>query len=296
MDDITKRINRRVGQLVNKADRDIAKEYAQFMKDLRQLIGGYYEKFESGGELTYEEMAKYDRLNKLYKQVHGMSKQTYKGAEKVLETVLSEVYQEGYYLTGYGLEQEAQKYLKYSGVRPEVIVAALNNPISGLTLNDLMEKNRMEIEYKIRTTVNQGLVKGETYGTMAKNLKETLNGDYKKSMRVVRTEAHRVSEQGKQDSRDHAEASGIVITKTWRTMEDERVRSTHKHLDGVTINNDERFVSGGGEALYPGDFGIASEDINCRCLILQEVKEIKNANLQDIKEQTYEDFMEGVEG
>ena len=58
-------------------------------------------------------------------------------------------------------------------------------------------------------------------------------------------------------------------TKTWLTVLDERVRSTHSVLDGMTIGINELFVVGNSYMRYPHDIeGSVREIINCRCSIL----------------------------
>lgn len=80
--------------------------------------------------------------------------------------------------------------------------------------------------------------------------------------RVLETDAHRVYNAGLFDA---AEKAGAVL-KTWNTMLDDRVRETHEYLEGVTIPIDAEFYSyKGGKTLYPGQWGIAEEDCNCRC-------------------------------
>ncbi len=55
-------------------------------------------------------------------------------------------------------------------------------------------------------------------------------------------------------------------TKTWVTERDNRVRDTHKAVDGVTIPIKEYFVVGDGVMLAPHDeYNNPAECVNCRC-------------------------------
>lgn len=66
---------------------------------------------------------------------------------------------------------------------------------------------------------------------------------------------------------------GYIVTKTWNAIIDEVTRETHFELNGTTIPVDEYFVtSGGAAALAPKMFGVASEDIHCRCVITLNVR------------------------
>ena len=82
--------------------------------------------------------------------------------------------------------------------------------------------------------------------------------------RVVATDAHRIYNTAIFDSAKNAGAT----KKTWRTMTDPFVRDTHDYLEGVTVGIDEEFYTYNGDhAYFPGQFGVAEEDINCRCWV-----------------------------
>jgi uncharacterized protein with gpF-like domain len=53
----------------------------------------------------------------------------------------------------------------------------------------------------------------------------------------------------------------------WLTERDDKVRPSHEELDGTIIESDGAFDVNGALALYPGNTGEASEDINCRCVL-----------------------------
>jgi len=61
-----------------------------------------------------------------------------------------------------------------------------------------------------------------------------------------------------------------VKQKIWVTQQDGRVRKSHRKLDGQIVPKKDRFRIPGTNrrAMGPGQFGIAEEDINCRCQAL----------------------------
>ena len=80
--------------------------------------------------------------------------------------------------------------------------------------------------------------------------------------RIIETEAHRDANTAAYEA---AKKAGCT-TKTWHTMMDDRVRDSHRYLEGVTIPIDAEFYSAyGGHTMFPGQWGIADEDCNCRC-------------------------------
>ena len=66
---------------------------------------------------------------------------------------------------------------------------------------------------------------------------------------------------------------------------DKRTRPHHAQLDGQIREIDKPFEVAGRTALYPGGFGVASEDINCRCAVLQRAKwALDDDELETLKE------------
>lgn len=87
--------------------------------------------------------------------------------------------------------------------------------------------------------------------------------------RVIDTEYHRDFNAGLYDlGSEYRAHTGRKVMKTWITMNDEKVRDTHWHIDGMEVDFDKKFYTFDGDsARYPGDFGLAQNNINCRCRI-----------------------------
>lgn len=285
-------INRAVGQLVKEAERAIAKRYANTLNEVRAELAKYFEKYEQGGVLTYAEMARYDRLNRLVSRIDELLKKNHGELKKVIYDVLGESYKEGFYLTAWATETDTLSRLSYSVVKPETIIKMIENPISGLKLNQRLEKSRSEVVWKIQQEVTQGLVKGESYGMMSKRLKDTFEGDAEKSMRVVRTEAHRAMEDSKHDSAEHATKNGVVMLKEWNSVEDERVRSSHNELNGKQLPTNENFVGKLGSGPAPGQLGHPAEDINCRCFLTYTIDRIEKPDAKELEGMAFEEWKE----
>jgi hypothetical protein len=65
---------------------------------------------------------------------------------------------------------------------------------------------------------------------------------------------------------EQSRVTGRLLQKRWRTEHDDRVRASHKAVDGKTIPLYQSFNVGGYPMLYPGDpQGPADEVVNCRC-------------------------------
>ena len=94
-------------------------------------------------------------------------------------------------------------------------------------------------------------------------------------IRVVDTDMNRIYNDSILNVGERAEESEpeqgmptVGVTKTWETMMDERVRSTHFGLQSVSVPVNGRFHTWDGDsARYPGDFTDPNNNINCRCRI-----------------------------
>ena len=76
-----------------------------------------------------------------------------------------------------------------------------------------------------------------------------------KSMRIAKTEGHRVSQEATYTVQKKAKERGAEIVKQWDSTLDGKTRPTHRALDGQIVGVDEYFKSESGyKALYPGDF------------------------------------------
>lgn len=81
-------------------------------------------------------------------------------------------------------------------------------------------------------------------------------------MRIAETETHR---DGNTAAVETATKAGAA-TKTWVTMNDDRVRDTHFWLEGLTVGIDDDFYTYDGDhAPAPGLFQLAQNNVNCRC-------------------------------
>ena len=77
-----------------------------------------------------------------------------------------------------------------------------------------------------------------------------------------------------------------IKQKQWLTVGDSEVRSSHQSINGQIVDTNNAFTSiNGNQAQHPGGFGIAEEDIECRCSILAViVPESANINIPSTKD------------
>lgn len=270
-------------------EKEVRKIYKKILKELNGFLGNIYASYSEDDMLNYAMLAKAGMdarfLEEVEQHINSISPQVAREIQNTVQDTYEACYdgmRNAVVKAGGNNELLQQAFSTVKAVSPEVIRQAVNNPVSGLTLKDTLEKHRKEIIYDIKKSIGVGLTNGDRYSTMAKRIAESLDGDYNKAIRIARTETHRVRESGFNDAATEINAalkngkSGYVMAKTWRTMKDERVRpkrqkrKTYNHvkMDGVTIPQDELFIlPSGATCMCPSQTGVAGEDINCRCYV-----------------------------
>jgi len=271
IEDEFERLHRSIDGLEGQAFRKISREFAKSLEGLRNIVRDKYDQHAEEGSLTQSVMAKYNRREKLDKELREAARDVHVKVSKLTREELRQTYRKSFNGTRDIISSEAGRTIQ-GKVKREVVQEALQNPVSGLKLNDRLRRRRQDIVTEIQETVGQGIYRGESYSSMSNRLKETLDGNNKKARRIVRTETHRVQEQAKKHSLDHAHNQGVKMRKWWMTSDDEKVRAGHEHMgDKYSKENaipyEENFVNDetGGEGPAPGLLGVAEDDINCRC-------------------------------
>ena len=286
-----KTIHKKTDKMTEKVVKALKKQFEEMGKVILQEIASIHAKYEKGGKLTYEEMTKYNRLNTFISKINGYIDDLVKGEYKHISEGIKDCYKLSYEYMGYALETETQTYLNFGEIKSNQLQAVVDNPVSGLTLTDTLEKNRSQVIYDVKRTITQAIYNGYSYGTTAKLLKDVFQGDYVKAVRVARTEMARAVEVGKYESAMKAKEEGVIETKTWKTSRDSRVRDLHNKLYGKTIPVDEMFDLGDGyKGIGPKQTGYAWHDINCRCRLHYKIVDVKKPKHNSLAEMEFEEW------
>jgi HK97 family phage portal protein len=116
-----------------------------------------------------------------------------------------------------------------------------------------------------------GLDEGLTVSELQEQLIRSRAFSPRRALTIARTEATRFVNAGADEAISTAAAEGILVRKQWLTARDGEVRRAHVELDGDTVGHGEQFTSGSHHASFPGGFGVASLDANCRCTVIPVV-------------------------
>ena len=271
----------------------IRKYYKELMKDLNNFLGNEYAELAQDDKLTFEILHSKGKYARFIEEVEQRTNYFTGQAAKTIKDTVQTTYKRAFDGMVKAVEQSQSHYdlkLNLKGIKATTS-DVIKNAVKNTFLEDALEKNHKTVIYDIKQQIGVGLSHGDRMSTMARRINEQLDKDYKKATQIVRTECHRVREAGYQDSSEHINNmlkdsdSDYVMVKVWKTKKDERVRpqqrrkskkgwkttfsnsgANHMVMDGITVLVDEKFkLSSGAEAITPGQSGVASEDINCRC-------------------------------
>ena len=157
--------------------------------------------------------------------------------------------------------------LSFDLVPESQVEAAIDNEYDRIKWPNRTASQIDQATWQIRGSIVQGINQGEDYTQMAKNVSDRMGKTAAEMQRIARTEGHRARSAGQLDCLNSAYEKGLNIEKEWVSALDDRTRDSHALLDGQTVKMTDQFTSPitGAKAQAPGMFGVASEDINCRC-------------------------------
>lgn len=299
----------RIEKLINKTEIKLAKEYKQAAKNVKSQIADLYERYGKEGQLTYQEMSKYNRLNTLYKSVQEELNTSFNVVVKDIKNLVATEFEESYYMNGFLLSKELEINLSFGLIPKETIRALINEPnVSGASLIETLGKTRYNLLLKERQTMVQGFINGLSYNDMAKNISDEFNKSFNDALRIARTEGTRAANYGQLECYNEAEDMGVEIEKVWVATLGPvgygkgMTRPSHADLDGQAADEEGYFTiktgdNAGARAECPGDFGIAEEDISCRCGVRAQLKDrapkVRRENVGDkdiIEYKTYKQW------
>lgn len=126
----------------------------------------------------------------------------------------------------------------------------------------------------LKVTLAEGVAAGENSTKLRQRIQATVtDAGAVRANTIARTEIVQASNYATTEA--HREAG--IEQREWLATQDDRVRDEHMALDGRTVGIDEAFEIDGSRGMYPGGFGVAALDINCRCAVLPKISGIDAA-------------------
>lgn len=172
----------------------------------------------------------------------------------------------------YEFEMSEKIPLAFGMLTEKQLNVIINTPVASRKLSTRLKGNARKMKKNLNRVLIQGFGKGLSTEKMARQISDIGGAEYRRAMNIARTEAGRVTGVTRQRSQNHAKELGVYVKKEWISTLDGKTRHNHRELDGQIREVDEYFEINGRRALQPHMFGVASEDVNCRCISISVIE------------------------
>ena len=278
-------------------EEELMKNYREAMKAIRAEIMATAEKY--GDKVELSDMLQYNRLTNLERNIADQIKQLGGQVRKLTSDSIKDFFTESFYQTGFALETGVGVKLGFGLLSPDAIRASVENKLDRIGWPKRLADDLENTNQKVRSAITQGLIRGDGLVKTSAKLEKKLDMSRNNTLRIVRTETHRVQNEGRLKAFDKTQAAadrlGLTIKRVWVSVKDSRTREDHVSADGKTTNKENKFELFGVEFDGPGLSGIAEEDINCRCTTAVEIGGLENIT-PDPEIESYGTFDEWKKG
>jgi hypothetical protein len=300
----------------------IVRNYREIGREISNLIAEAGKQFADGnGQLllpmmeqvsitgSRELQRKISRLQYLEYQIDRRAIQIMAQNDHFMLRSVETLVQDGYYQQAWALSQQAGFDFAWGPVSFDAVEQVVKYPLSTLADSTVMSTKRAAAINRINAALRQGIAQGQGYVKISRRVDQALGfrgvdgtiiankkGELYKSLRIVQTEGTRAYNGGREVTWIRTRDVGARGTKVWMATLDGRTRDRHGYLDGQKANKDGLFEVDGFKARYPGDFGSAALDINCRCTFRIEIDgyapDLRRNREEGIREyETYQQWM-----
>lgn len=241
---------------------DLEKVYQRALRDIEKRI-----KIMQADDLIHNQVYRKQYQGALKGQIEAILERLHTQEYETIDAYLKDSYEDGFLTTVYSLHQQDLP-LTFPIEQEQVVMALVTNSEISEGLYKSLGVDTKKLSKVVSSEISRGIAANMPYSVIARNVANQTGISLKRARTIVITEAHRIREEASQNAREKAKAQGCKIVKQWDATLDNRTRDTHRRLDGQIRDVDEPFEIDGKKAMYPGRFGRAEEDCNCRCVAL----------------------------
>lgn len=263
-----KAYDKEVIQLQLEHEKEVIKELKKMYEEAERQIDEKIQMLMTD-ELTQSKIYQVEYQKTLKSQIGTILDNMNSNNYDSIQDYLKNSYQDGYIGAMYSLQQQGIPLIMPIDQEQVVKAIQLDSKLSG-TLYEAMGVNTNDLKKSIRNEVSRGISNAYSYQDIARNINNSMGIGLNKSIRIARTEGHRVNQQSTYDAMEKAKKKGANVVKQWDATLDAKTRTSHQQVDGEIRELDETFSNG---LRFPGDpQGSAAEVINCRCVLLQRAR------------------------
>lgn len=261
---------------------DLKQLYKQALNDINNQIA--YLMGRTDTENLASIIYQLDYQKALKKQVSAILDALHSNEYLRIEDYLKDCYENGFLGTMYDLHGQGIPLLLPLD-QEQILNALTTDSKLSKPLYERLGEDITTLKRKVSSEISRGIANNFSYTDIARNIRNISNVGMNNAYRIARTEGHRIQNQSAMDAANKAKDNGADVVKQWDATLDSKTRPHHTMLDGQIRELDKPFEIAGRKAMYPSGFGIASEDIHCRCALLQRATwALDEKELQTLKE------------
>lgn len=243
----------------------LEENYQKSLDEIQEKI-----KILQADELTQSKIYQLEYQRALEKQVTGILEVLKGNNFQTVNEYLKVCYEDSFIGTLYDLHGQGIPLI--FPIDQEETATMIQKTHNDIKLSKRLYDNVDVLKDDVISEVSRGISNGYSWQQVTRNLTAYSDISLHRAKTIAQTEGHRVQQQSQMKTLEKAKDAGADVVKQWDSTLDSRTREDHQRLDGQIRELDEPFEANGRKAMYPGGFGIASEDINCRCCMLQRAR------------------------
>lgn len=287
--------------VIRDTDTALQREYMEMLRKIKQDA---YDAINHPDNLTRTDVMRQDRRLAIAKQIQDDLRDSHPGIRETIKEGVERNAELGYYGNWYDLEQANGLEINLQMLDKKKLEQIVTKPVDGKRFSKRLYDNREKLANQVNRALIDGIEQGLGYRAIADQIEQHVDGNYKRALRIARTESMRANSEARQEANNEAQKAGVLFEKQWLATLDGVTRDSHRDLDGQRVEPDEDFESkSGNKALEPRMFGVAEEDIQCRCTTINIVggiepdtrmaRELDGTETIDFT--TYEDWKESLD-
>ena len=245
---------------------ELARAYAQALADVRQQLS-VLESRSQTQSVFHQIRFKQAQERQLLATVRALRDREI----KTISEYQKFMHQNGFIAVSQGLNADGVALV--IPIDPNVTASSLMNQVQGLNFADRIGIQMADFHNSIARAINSGIARGATFAEITREIVRVAESRLNFAYRIAITEGNRVLNQAKWQAMREAERRGAEVMKQWHSALLTTTRDTHADMHGQLREIDDWFENlNGDRALHPLGFGIAAEDINCHCTLLQRAR------------------------
>lgn len=258
---------------------DLKKIYKEALTDINQKVAVLMV-----DESMQSKIYQVGYQNRLKKQIEASLELLNSGQYEKIHNYLQDCYSSGFIGAMYDLHGQGIPLIMPIDQKAMVKAVQTDSKISK-GLYTKLGKDVGDLKKRITSEVSRGVAQALPYKDVTRNLNNVTRIGLNRSMRIARTEGHRIIQASALDGMRSAKSAGADVLKQWDATLDGHTRDHHRELDGQIRDVDDDFEVGGMTVEAPGMFGDPAEDCNCRCCLLQRARwELDESELDTLRE------------